>query len=583
MTDGALPDELPDEPPAPAVGDAVLVPDGRPDPEAATDPAAGSDPQAESAVAVTAVKRPGRVRGLLSRVAAPLRRIPRPTLRTGRGRFIVLVLVAGFGSALTVVGVTAVSWTETADFCGRCHTMDPELKAYAMSPHRELPCAECHVEPGAAGWIKAKINGTRQLIGVLTGTFPTPIKAPDHADLPPTSETCVRCHDPKALAANGGPVKLVIQEKFHEDEKNTKDTIALVLRPAGFGNKSATRGVHWHVISDVDYIASDPRAQKIDYVTINEANGENEEFIASSEVTNPSNVQPDIDRLTAESELRRMDCIDCHNRAGHGVPTPDQAIDDALSNGTIDANLPYLKREGVARLSPDYASVEDADRAIAGLRTFYETRYPLVPTLKTFEVNAAIVELQRVYRLVATPEMKVSGTTYPNNLGHQTAPGCFRCHDGAHYKVVDGALTRESIPAACATCHTFPQIGATESGVLIGQRPETHNDRLWVFSHKSKVNALDPAGTTCGACHTRTYCESCHDTAAVKVKHEDMLYNHAAVMQKTGAQACAYCHQPAYCSQCHSNPVLPNPFPHSAPSASPLPSLLISPPPSISP
>ena len=534
---------------APAVADDALAP--------------------EAAVPPAPVASPGRIRRLTSRITAPLRRIPRPTLRTNRGRLIALVLVAGFGSALTVAGVTAVSWTETADFCGRCHTMDPELKAYEMSPHREVQCAECHVEPGVAGWVKAKINGTRQLIGVLTGTFPTPIPAPDHADLPPTSDTCIRCHDPKALVANGGPVKLVIQEKFREDEPNTRDTIALVLRPAGFGDRGATRGVHWHIISEVDYIASDPRAQKIDYVTIKPVDGEAEEFIASSEVTNSSDVRSDIDRLTAGGALRRMDCVDCHNRAGHGVPTPGQAIDDSLSNGRIDSGLPYIKREGVARLSADYASIEDADRAIASLRSFYDTRYPLVPTLKTFQVNAAVVDLQRIYRLVATPEMKVTGTTYPNNLGHQTAPGCFRCHDGAHYKVVDGALTRESIPSACATCHTFPQIGAVESGVLIGQRPPTHNDRLWVFSHKASASALDPGGTTCGACHTRTYCESCHDTAAVKVQHEDMIYNHAAVMQKTGPQACAYCHQPAYCSQCHANPVLPDPFPTLLPSPSP--------------
>ena len=118
-------------------------------------------------------------------------------------------------------------------------------------------------------------------------------------------------------------------------------------------------------------------------------------------------------------------------------------------------------------------------------------------------------------------------------------------------------------------------------GCLIGERPATHDDRLWVFSHKSSATALDPAGTTCGACHTRTYCESCHNTAAVKVEHDNMKYNHAAVMQKTGSQACAYCHQPAFCSQCHANPVLPDPFPHEAPPS--LPSLLPSPSPSLSP
>ena len=516
--------------------------------------------------------RPGGIRRLPGRILGVVKRIPHPSLHTTRGRFIVLVLVAGFGSALTVGGVVAVGWTETADFCGRCHAMDPELKAYAMSPHRELPCAECHVEPGAVGWIKAKVNGTRQLIGVLTGTFPTPIPAPDHADLPPTSATCVRCHDPKSLVVDGGPVRLIIKELFHKDEANTKDTIALVLRPSGFGSENPTRGAHWHIDSEVDYITSDPRAQKIDYVATKTADGGVEEFIASSEVSVSADVQPDIDRLTAGRDLRRMNCIDCHNRIGHGVPTPNQAVDASMANGRIDPSLPFIKREGVDRLAVEYASTEDADRAFAGLRSFYEQRYPLVAKQQGPEVNKAIADLQRIYRLVATPEMRVTGTTYPDNLGHQSSPGCFRCHDGAHYKVLDGTLTRDSIPSACSTCHTFPQIGAVESGVLIGKRPETHDDRLWVFSHKSSVIAVDPAGTYCGACHTRTYCESCHDTAAVKVQHEDMLYNHGSVMQKTGSQACAYCHQPAYCSQCHARPVLPDPFPDLAPTPSASPS-----------
>ena len=511
---------------------------------------------------------PGRIRRLGHRLVAPFRRIPFPSLHTARGRFIGLVLVAGFGSITTVVGVAAVSWTETADFCGRCHTMGPELKAYAMSPHREVACAECHVEPGAVGWVKAKINGTRQLIGVLTGQFPTPIPAPDHADLPPTSDTCIRCHDPKSLIANGGPVTLVLQDKYALDEPNTQSTVALVIRPAGFGGEVVERGVHWHIDSDVDYISPDPRAQTIDYVRINEPNGEKEEFLAASVVSDPEDVQSDIDRLVAKYPLRRMDCIDCHNRVGHGIPTPGQAIDDSLAHGRIDKNLPFVKKEGVDRLSPLYASVEDADRAIAGLSDFYEAEYPLVDKTKTSNIDAAVTDLQRIYRLVATPEMQVTGDTYPNNLGHQSAPGCFRCHDGAHFKVKDGALTKEAIPAACSTCHTFPQIGAVESGVLIGKRPESHGDRLWVFNHKSVAGALDPAGTTCGACHTRTYCEGCHNTAAVKVTHDDMTFNHAAVMQKTGPQACAYCHQPAFCSRCHQNPVLPNPFPGVAPSPS---------------
>jgi len=517
-----------------------------------------SPPETGAPAAVGTGRGRRRLRGLLGRVV-------RPGLHSRGGLLVLFLLVAGVGSIATVSGVVAVQWTETADFCGRCHTMGPELKAYALSAHREVPCAECHVEPGLAGWVKAKLNGTRQLLQVLSGTFPAPIPAPDHADLPPTSATCARCHDVDQLVADGGPVKLILRARYRPDEANTRDTVALVLRPAGFGSATGVRGVHWHVGSDVEYVSSDPRAQAIDLVRVANADGTRQDFIAASDVGVSTDVQPDIDRLLAAGRIRRMDCLDCHNRAGHGVPSLDRAIDTALEAGRIDRTLPWIRREAADRLGIDYASEQDADQAIAGLRTFYATRYPLIAGTKAAAINAAITELQGIYRLVATPEMRVTAATYPDNLGHQSAPGCFRCHDGAHYAVVNGALTDRTIPSACATCHTFPQVGAVESGVLIGERPTSHDDRLWVFSHKAAVKTLDPGATSCGACHTRTYCENCHSTAVVKVPHDDMVFNHAAVIKETGNQACAPCHQPAYCRQCHANRVLPDPFPEATP------------------
>jgi hypothetical protein len=135
-------------------------------------------------------------------------------------------MVAGFGVAMTAGGVTALQWTETADFCGRCHTMGPELKGHAISPHRELACAECHVEPGVDGWIRAKLNGTKQLVEILTGTFPTPIPPPQHGALPPTTATCRRCHDVAQLLEHGGPIKFVLKTRFDSNPANTRTSVA---------------------------------------------------------------------------------------------------------------------------------------------------------------------------------------------------------------------------------------------------------------------------------------------------------------------------------------------------------------------
>lgn len=525
-----------------------MTPGAEPDDEAVA-AVAGSDAGA------TAAKTSARPR--LAWLGRSVPRVPRPPLRSRRGLFVLFMLVAGLGSALTIGSVVAIQWTETAAFCGQCHTMEPELKAYEMSPHREVACVECHTEPGVAGWIKAKVNGTRQLVQILTGTFSTPIPPPDHSLLPPTSVTCLKCHDVAPLVAQGGPIKLVLHNRYNLDEDVTRDSIALVLRPFGFGGTSNTRGVHWHIDSDVEYVAADGRAQKIDYVGVTGEDGEREEYIASSAVTMSNAVGPDIERLRETGRVRRMDCIDCHNRIGHVIPDLGQTIDEQLDAGTVSSDLPYVKREATDRLSADYASETDADLAIDGLRTFYERRYPLIARNESEKIDTTIASLKTIYRLVATPDMRVTAATYPNNIGHQTAPGCFRCHDGAHYKVVNGALTAETIPSQCATCHTFPQIGAIESGVLIGERPDTHNDRLWVFGHKTSVVSADPAGQSCAACHTKTYCENCHATSAVKVSHDSMVTGHATVTREIGAASCAYCHQPAYCAQCHSNEVLP--------------------------
>ena len=50
-----------------------------------------------------------------------------------------------------------------------------------------------------------------------------------------------------------------------------------------------------------------------------------------------------------------------------------------------------------------------------------------------------------------------------------------------------------------------------------GSRLLAHDDSLWVFNHKTVATSVDPNGTECGACHTRTYCENCHNTKAVQI------------------------------------------------------------------
>jgi nitrate/TMAO reductase-like tetraheme cytochrome c subunit len=503
-------------------------------------------------------------------VGRGLDKIPHPPMKSKRGILLGFVLVAGFGSIVTIGGTEAIAFSETPGFCGMCHTMDPELKAYDMSPHKEVTCAECHINPGLTGFLKAKINGTKQLYGVVTGQFPTPIPPPDHADLPSTKVTCLKCHDIDDLTANGGPVKLVLRPRYQLNEANTQETVAVMLRPGGLGDASGVLGVHWHVEQDVTYTSGDIRARKIDLVTITDKKGQKKEYVSGSQVTVSSNAAADIARLKSSQTTRTMDCVDCHNRVGHGVPSPERAVDEAISSGTISSALPFIKRDSVALLNGDYPTLEAADKAIDGLRSTYSGHYPLVYKANEAKVTEAIDVLKTQYRLIATPAMKVQAKTYPDNLGHQTSLGCFRCHDGAHFLVVKGAVTTETIPSACATCHTFPQVtgnvakypladkpttssmASVIASIPLGAKPADHKDKSYVFSHKNATKSVEPTGTSCAACHTPSYCENCHNSGAINVDHDKMLYGHAESARAAGGtQSCAYCHQAVSCAQCH--------------------------------
>jgi hypothetical protein len=431
--------------------------------------------------------------------------------------------------------------------------MGPELIAFDTGPHRDLTCGECHVEPGVAGWVKAKLNGTRQLIQVLTGLYPKPIPPPDHDALPSTKDTCQKCHSLDRLVSTN----LVARTSFSEDQANTRAFTGLLIRPGSGDTFDENRGVHWHVLQHVEFRSPDDNAEKIDYVARTLADGTVEEFVTQDKISVAQDVQPDIDAIKASEKPRTMDCIQCHNRVGHPIPNPRKGMDVDLANGLIDTTLPYIKREGMRILWNSYPDQQTAFAETEKLSSFYALQYPAVSATQSAEISQAERQIKILYTLTATPEMKASYTSYPDFMGHMDFPGCFRCHDGGHFLVKDGAITNDVIPYTCDTCHTWPQIGGAVASLPLGVPPTTHDDSLWVFNHKDVATSVDPGGQNCGECHARDYCTNCHKTGAVNVKHDAMATNHAQVIREYGNQACAYCHQPVYCARCHAEPVLP--------------------------
>ena len=324
--------------------------------------------------------------------------------------FVNLILL----STATYKGVETM---ESTEFCGEaCHSvMQPEYTAYQGSAHARVGCVECHIGPGAPWFVKSKLSGAWQVVSVNLDLYPRPIPTPIE-NLRPARETCEQCHWPTKFVGD----RLKVIPSYGEDEDNTEYKTVLLLRVGGLEGRTS-HGIHWHVDPDhqVRY-RSDPTREEIYEVELTEADGTVKLYLP-----------PDPPEDGAEvSEWRVMDCVDCHNRPSHTFQPADKAVDEALAEGRIDRSLPFIKREGLEAVTGEYASHEEARTAIEErIRNFYRSN-GFDPPAEA--VDSAVATLQDVYTSNVFPTMDVAWDTYPNHIGHQRTPGCFRCHNDEH-------------------------------------------------------------------------------------------------------------------------------------------------------
>jgi hypothetical protein len=373
--------------------------------------------------------------------------------------------------------------------------MNPQYVRYQQSPHARVSCPGCHVGPGAGAFVKSKVAGARQLVLTAMDTFPRPVP-PAITELRPARETCEECHWPSQFF--GSLLRKTVH--FAPDEQNTRHEYEILVKVGGLNNSlGQAEGIHMHMLDRVDYVADDEKLEHIPWVRYTYPDGRTEVF--------RSDGKPSSDPAPMGKE-RRLDCIDCHNVAGHQFQSPEHAVDHALAVGQLDTSLPYIKREAVRVLALEYKTTPQALGLIdTNLRQFYATNYPQ----RGGDAEAAIKVVQNIYATEFFPEYKVDWRTYPNHLGHMESAGCFRCHDGMHI-AADG----KRISSDCQTCHTF-QYRQPDS-TIVERR----------FDHPLRIN---DAWTGLGP-HEGMLCTDCHDggLGAVGWKDSKSVY------------ACGDCH-----------------------------------------
>jgi len=413
------------------------------------------------------------------------------------------LILAGIGIAMvTAAGIVGWEYSNSNAFCtNMCHAVHPEEPiAHAASFHARVNCVECHMGRLSTLQLMAiKPTHINELWGMIVG-YERPIHT--HS-LRPARESCEACHWPEARHNDTVRVKY----RYGDDAKSQEIRTTLQLHTgtgAGLASGSkgsdvqlapgtgAAKGIHWHIAQDVRYVALDPAKQKIPLVEVHDKSGK-----VTTTYFDPT---AGISRAEADKmPRRRVDCIDCHNAAGHPFSNPANLVDNALEEGRIDRSLPSIKARSDAIIQKASAITgPEAERAtkFAELIAAAAPQAGGKPATTDAEQKFA-AEMRRILLLSSFSAKDLSWKTFPDNVGHKDFPGCFRCHDGKHANDKG-----EAIRLQCTLCHALPKV-ASDKGVLTVQStvnpdltpPGSHEAPNWMHEHRTQIDA------SCAMCH----------------------------------------------------------------------------------
>ena len=283
-------------------------------------------------------------------------------------------------------------------------------------------------------------------------------------------------------------------------------TRLLIKTGGGSPTAGQTAGIHWHmnVANEVSYVATDERRQDIVWVRFKQRDGTVVDYKNSASTLSDEQIK--------KLPVRKMDCVDCHNRPAHVYVNPHRAVDQSFTANALDVSLPFLKLVSVTVLSKQYGSTEQALSTIGKeVPEYYKKNYPDIYRTKMNSINGAVTELQRIYSTYFFPAMNTNWQSHADNIGHYNSEGCYRCHDGRHV-----SPTGKKIRTECTICHTT--LDQTVGGVTF--KPEDGNFRHPVDlggqgkykcaechkgnrAFKHPVNLGDISRFQCVECHAR--------------------------------------------------------------------------------
>jgi hypothetical protein len=217
----------------------------------------------------------------------------------------------------------------------------------------------------------------------------------------PANETCEQCHF-RGHSKDDDTLKVI--RHYDNDEQSTEKLTILLMRVAKIHAA--------HLEREIEFVAPVADPQEIPAVM-------------------SSGKAYAVEGSATMSPTRKMDCMDCHNRTGHDFETPESAVDRSIATGKLDRSHPFARRDAVAAL-----------KAQSGLAA-----------------QPAAVQLMHTTNVY--PKLNIGWGTYPNNIGHDRFPGCFRCHDDQHKTKSGDTITQD-----CGACHELVAVDEQNPKIL---------------------------------------------------------------------------------------------------------------------
>jgi hypothetical protein len=398
------------------------------------------------------------------------------------------IVVAGIALAvLGAGGIVAWEYSNSNAFCtDNCHAVHPEEpRAYAVHSHARVQCVECHMgRLPTLQLMTLKAAHYHELLGMVTG-YKRPLAA---TTLRPARDSCEGCHWPDIVHYDSVRTRI----HYDTDAKSTETRTRLIVHTGGGeAREKATRGIHWHIAMNVEYASTDEQKRTIPWVRVTDKDGKATTYVDSTSKVGRAEMD--------QAPKRRMDCIDCHNAAGHAFRNPAIRVDEAIVAGLIDRSIPGVKARALAIIDKAAPLHGPLDQQIPQFQKIIAEAAPKgaqKPEMKVAEDKFA-TQMLEILKLSEFEAKELTWKSFPNHVGHQDSPGCFRCHDGKHFNEKGQAIRLQ-----CTLCHDLPQVVREDGARSVASTvsagltpPDTHNEPNWMHDHRGKVD------TSCAMCH----------------------------------------------------------------------------------